>query len=811
MAILLSDHPAPGGPGIPPRWSRSDKDGVGTAYSALSRVWFTISKGILNEVYYPTIDRPQIRDLQYLVTDGETFFHDEHRHMENSQEYLAEHALGFRITNRDPHGRYQIHKEIIADPHQSCILIHTRLEADSALLPRLKLFTLLAPHLEVGGYGNNGNVAHTPWGKILTANKNHTWLTLAATRPFVRCSCGYVGVNDGWQDLADNFQLDWEYDCALNGNIALTAEIDLSRGQEFVLVLALGHSLHSAQMNLAQTLAVPFAEQRDRFADQWQRAANHRQQAIERRKQSSPLQLPPEQLIADGGHLYRVSHSLILAHEDKHYDGAMIASLSIPWGEAKGDEDLGGYHLVWTRDMCNSATGLLSAGDTITPLRALIYLACTQRPDGGFYQNFWIDGEAYWRGVQLDEVSFPIVLAWRLRQANALRDFDPWPMIHRAVRYLIHNGPATPQERWEENSGYSPSTLAANIAGLICAAAFARARNQDATAKYLEEYADFLVDHIERWTVTTDGALVPGIRRHFIRIHPVDVNDPQPEEDANHGLLTIRNHRPGVPSDYPAKDVVDGGFLELVRYGILRPGEPLIEDSLRVLDAVLKIDTPFGPCWRRYNHDGYGQKLDGAPFDGWGKGRAWPLLTGERGHYELAAGRPVAPYLRAMEAFASSTALLPEQVWDEPDRPELFMYFGRPTGGAMPLVWAHAEYLKLVRSAADGQVFDLIPEVAARYRDRSQGRALEVWKFNRQVRTVPAGGTLRLQADTPFRLHWTQDEWAQPHDTNSTATGFGLEYVDIPVPSGQRAPLRFTFFWTDAGHWEGRDFQVGIG
>ena len=195
MAVLLQGHPAAGGPGVDPRWTRSDKDGVGTAYSALSRVWFTISKGILNEVYYPTIDRPQIRDLQYLITDGETFFHDE-RHLDNAHECLAPYALGYRITNTDPRGHFRIIKEVIADPHRDCVLMHTRLEADNALLPRLRLFALLAPHLEVGGRGNNGNVVRTNWGDVLAAHKGGTWLVLTASVPFLRCSCGYVGASE---------------------------------------------------------------------------------------------------------------------------------------------------------------------------------------------------------------------------------------------------------------------------------------------------------------------------------------------------------------------------------------------------------------------------------------------------------------------------------------------------------------------------------------------------------------------------------------------------------------------------------------
>lgn len=796
MATLLKEHPARGSPGIEPRWTRSDKDGVGTAYSDLSRVWFTVSKGILNEVYYPTVDRPQIRDLQYLITDGETFFRDE-RHLDNTHECLAPDARGYRITNVVPDGRFRIIKEVIADPHQDCVLMHTRLEADADLLAKLRLFALVAPHLEVGGRGNNGNVVQTNWGKVLTAHKGGTWLVLAASVPFLRCSCGYVGATDGWQDLAHDFRMDWEFDSAPDGNIALTGELDIRQSREFVLALGFSDSLHHALVTVAQALGTSFAGHKARFIEQWQRA-------------SQRLLPPNEQTVRDGGVLYRHSHSLILAHEDKTYDGALIASLSIPWGSCVSGDNLGGYHVVWTRDMCQSASGLLAAGSTEAPLRALIYLACAQSEDGGFYQNFWIDGEPYWRGTQLDETAFPVLLAWRMHQAKALQEFDPFSMVLKAAGYLIEHGPVTPQERWEENSGYSPSTLAAHIAALICAAAFARERGQTVTAHYLEEYADFLESHLELWTVTTEGSLVPGIHRHFIRIHPADANDPQPDENANHGVLELRNQPPGALTAFPAKDIVDAGFLELVRYGIRKPGDPLIEDSLRVVDAVLKVDTPCGPCWQRYNHDGYGQRKDGGPYQGWGYGHAWPLLTGERGQYELAAGRDVQRFIRTMERFATSTKLLPEQVWALADRPQSHMYLGRPTGGAMPLAWAHAEYIKLVRSAADGQVFDLISEVTDRYRNRRTAPPMEIWKFNRQVRSVRRKGILRIQAASPFRLHWSGDEWKQLHDTDSASVGTGHEYVDIQVPPGQRAPIWFTFFWKSVGRWEGRDFQVGI-
>ncbi len=786
-----------GRPGIEPRWTHGSKEGVGTAYAASSRIWFTLWNGIITEVYYPTVDRPQIRDLQYLVTDGESFFQEEKRHLISKVERLSPDALEYRITNTDPERRYSIVKEIITDPHLPCILQRTQLIREPRFLSRLRLYTLCAPHLEVGGWGNNAYVVEVAGQQILTAEKSGTWLAFAATVPFSRLSCGYVGRSDGWTDLADNFQMDWEFDQALDGNVALTGEMDLNNSQEFTLGLALGDGLHNAVTTLFQALGIPFEEQRKRYREQWSRPCRKI--------------LSLEWVSGDGGNLYHGSVSLLLAHEDKTYPGALIASLSIPWGEAKGDEDTGGYHLVWTRDMVNSATGLLAAGHTETAFRALIYLATSQQADGGFPQNFWINGVPYWRGIQLDEVALPILLSWHLRRASALMDFDPYPMVKRAASYLIRNGPATQQERWEEAGGYSPSTLASSIAALICAASFARERGDDTTGQFLEEYADFLECHIEAWTVTTCATLIPGIKRHFIRIHPVDVYNPCPNEDPNSGTVTIANRPPTARTEFPAKEIVDAGFLELVRYGIRKPDDPIIVESLKVIDAVLKVKPPFGSCWHRYNHDGYGQGEDGGPFQGWGKGRAWPLLTGERGHYELAAGRNVKLFIQAMEGFASPTGLLPEQIWDEPDRPEVHMHLGRPTGSAMPLMWAHAEYIKLLRSDFDGQVFDFIPQVADRYIvNRKECKSLEIWKPNRQVCTVKKGYMLRIQAPASFQLHWSRDDWQTVEDTPSQPTGLGIEYVDIQISSAQLVPIRFTFYWTASNRWEGRDYEVII-
>jgi glucoamylase len=798
MAILENEPKASGGPGIPPRWTRSAKDVVGTAYSTSSRIWYTASAGVINEVYFPTIDLPQVRDLQFLVSDGQSFFHDERRDMVIQTEYLEEHGLGARITSRDRDGRYRIVKEIIADPHQPCLLIDTRLDGDDpAFLATLHLYVLLAPHLAVGGWGNNGNAARIVGHEFLTANRNGTWLALGASVPFVARSCGYVGTTDGWQDLNANYHLDYRFAAALDGNIALIGELDLGKTRAFTVGLSFGRSLHRATTTLFQSLGTPFFENRQRFLDQWQRASMHT--------------FPLGRFSGDEGALYRRSRELLFAHEDKTYPGAMIASLSIPWGEIKGDEQLGGYHLVWTRDLVNSVTGLMAAGDSTTAYRALIYLACSQQLDGGFPQNFWIDGTAYWTGVQLDEIAFPIMLAWRLHKLGALGSFDPAPMVKMAAQYLMMKGPVTPQDRWEENSGYSPSTLAANIAALICAAELSRGCGDAISARYLEEYADFLECHLEEWTVTNAGTLVPGIKRHYIRINPVDPGEPQADENPDHGTLLVKNRPPGTQTEFPASQVVDGGFLELVRYGIRKADDPLIEASVKVIDAVLRRDFPQGPCFLRYSHDGYGQQDDGGPFTTYGRGRPWPLLTGERGHYELAAGHDAQVYLHAMEGFANSTRLLPEQIWDQPDIPSQLLFKGQQTGSAMPLMWAHAEYIKLLRSIADGRVFDFIPEVAARYIDGSRRRQrIEFWKPNRQPRFVEPGSLLRIQAKEPFVLHWTRDNWRTVLETASTMTPLGLTHADIEVTDEETAPIDFTFHWRDPDRWEGRNYSIAI-
>jgi len=782
-----------GWPGAEARWTSSEKDSVGMAYSASSRIWYTVSHGTLNEIYYPTIDRPQTRDMEFLLTDGETFVHEEKRDLDRTFEYIDACSSAVRLTNTDRLGRYKIIKEIIADPHHPVVLMRVRLEGDERVLSRMKAYALLAPHLDVGGAGNSGSVLDLSGRKVLLAWKNGLSLVMAANCGFSRASCGYVGRSDGWQDVMNNFHMDWEFGSALDGNIALTGEIDINLNREFVVAIALGDGRHSALTAALGAVTTPFDPSLQRFIEQWHRAGT------------------PEALAGasrDAGRLLRVSQNVILSHEDKVYSGAFIASASIPWGQYKGDDDLGGYHLVWTRDMVQSATALLACGRVDTARRALVYLACTQKPDGSFAQNFWINGTPYWSGIQLDEVAFPIILAWRLWKLNGLGDFHVMAFVERAAGFLLRHSPVTQQDRWEEAAGYSPSTLAAVISALICAAEIVRANGADSLAHFFEEHADAIEGHLEEWTVTDNGTLLPGVKRHYMRIRPPMCGDPYAREDCGEEIVQINNRGPGERIYFEARNVVDAGFLELVRYGVRRADDPLVVDSLKVIDHVLKVETPVGPCWRRYNHDGYGQRHDGSPYLGWGQGRAWPLLTGERAHYELAAGHDVGPYIQSLEGFSSQGGMLPEQIWDAPDLPDMGLKLGKPTGAAMPLVWAHAEYVKLLRSVTDGVVFDRISAVAERYGQGKRRTPIEVFRLERQLQSIPAGRKLRMLADEEFFLVWSVDEWKTVRQAESRSVGCAGHFADMETEPGKAGRVVFTMHWQSQDRWEGRNFEV---
>jgi glucoamylase len=696
----------------------------------------------------------------------------------------------YRLTNSEPHGCYRIVKDILTDPHASVFLMRTRLEIlDESLGKKLRLYMLLAPHMKGLGQDNSAWWCDLDARKLFHVRREEIHMIVGCAPDFSKRSIGYVGYSDGWQDL-QNFRMDWEFYRAENGNIALTGEIDLTGGLEFTIGVAFGRSCQSAATKLVNALAAPFEQHRESYIQQWKRT--HTGEEIERHT-------------GDGGGMYRLSRCVLLAHEDKVFQGALVASMSIPWDETKSDVDLGGYHLVWPRDMVQSATALLASGQSATPLRALIWLACVQEANGEMPQNSWINGSAYWKGKQLDEVSAPILLAWRLRQADSLSLFDPWRLVSRAAGYLILHGPVTEQDRWEENSGYSPSTLATMIAALVCTAEFAQVRGDPDAASVAISYADWVEEYVEEWTVTNCGELVPDIPRHYIRITRADPSDSTSQPDPNNAVIQIANGG----GKHLARNIVGGDFLHLVRFGVRDPLDQLIADSVAVIDRVIKHDLPQGPCWRRYNHDGYGQKDDGTAYDGSGTGRCWPLLTGERGHYELAAGNDAMLFIRVLENFANAGGMLPEQVWDADDLPHMRMKRGSPAGSAMPLCWAHAEYIKLVRSHKNSVCVDRIAPVFDRYiRNRTKSH-FEIWTFAHQTARMPMGKTLRIITGAVASIRWSCDGWATMTDTEARETSLGCWFGDLPTSDLEEdTTLLFTFRW--GTKWEGRDYQVRI-
>ncbi len=404
------------------------------------------------------------------------------------------------------------------------------------------------------------------------------------------------------------------------------------------------------------------------------------------------------------------------AHEDKTYRGANIASLTVPWGEAVNADEagVGGYHLVWARDLYQVATAQLAAGDVRAANRSLDYLfEVQQHEDGSFPQNTLLDGTPYFGSLQLDEVALPIVLARQLRRF----DSDTWDHVRRAADFLVARGPSTPQERWEEEGGYSPSTIAAEIAGLVAAADLAGRQDARAARALYLATADEWRRRVKGWTVTTNGPLGDG--RYFVRI------DDNGNPDDGHPLEI--NNGGGT---YDERAVVDAGFLELVRLGVLPADDPDVTGSLPEVDATISKRTPAGVLYYRYNHDGYGEKDDGSPYDGTGVGRLWPLLTGERGEYALAAGRPARSHLETIAATENAGYMIPEQVWDEADAPGSRL--GEGTGSATPLAWSMAQFVRLAVSIDAGRPVEQPRVVARRY---TEGE-------------LPAGPTVELTSPT---------------------------------------------------------------
>jgi glucoamylase len=776
---MNSTNPAPGAPGIPGRWTSSAKTMVGTALSRASRVWFTVSHGILNEIYYPRLDHACTRDMGLIVTDGREFFSEEKRHTESKFAYIAEGTPACLLVNTDVTGRYTIEKEILTDPDLDVALQRVRFMPLKGALEDYRLYVLLSPHLNNQGQGNTGWCEEYKGRRLLLAERDVYALALACSHPFLQLSAGYVGASDAWQDIARHKRMTWNYDRAANGNVALGAEIDLagSRG-EFVLAIGFGDTWADAAQSAVASLQDGFDDAREEYKRQWR--------DWHRSLRFAPL-APRER------DLCRVSAAVLRTHEDKSFPGALAASLSVPWGFSKGDNDLGGYHLVWPRDLVESAGGLLAAGDFENARAVLRYLQATQEADGHWAQNMWLQGLPYWSGIQMDETALPILFLDQLRREEGLGSGGLarfWPMTRMAAGYLVRNGPVTQEDRWETDPGYSPFTLAAEIAGLLAAAELAEESGEPEIAKYLRETADVWNDNIERWIYVTGTARCFrfGIEGYYVRI----------AEDGAEGTC---------------KHILSPDFLALVRFGLRDACDSRITGTLRAVDEELKVQLPGGPAWRRYEGDPYGEHEDGSPYDGGGIGRAWPLLTGERAHYELAAGRTAQAeaLLAALERFANEGGMLPEQLWDSRDIPDRELFFGRPSGSAMPLAWAHAEYLKLRRSLAEGRVYDMPPQTYERYVVEKTASPRVIWRFSHKLASMPRGKMLRVETCAPARIHWSTDGWHAASDIDTTDSLLGMHYADLPVQQAlSGATIAFTFYWRESANWEGSNFEVRV-
>ena len=790
---------APGWPGIPPRWTSSAKTGIGTALNLHSRVWFTISHGILNEVYFPRVDQACTRDFGFIVTDGHGFFSEEKRHCTFQNAPFEPGVPAYRLVNTCRSGRYRIEKEVVSDPWRTVVLQKIRFVPLQGSLRDYHLYALLAPHLANFGYGNTGRIDTYKGTPMLFAHHDACALALGSSAPWLKRSVGFVGTSDGWQDLSQNFQMTWEYERAPRGNIALTGEIDLAACHgEFILALGFGAIWAEAGQQVISSLLTPYQKIQDDYVFHWK----HWQKNLKR--------LDAQPRTKD---LYRSSTTVLRTHESKDFLGGIIASLSIPWGFNKGDEDLGGYHLIWPRDLVENAGGLLAAGASDDALRVLHYLEATQEGDGHWAQNMWVDGRAYWNGLQMDETAFPILLVDLMRREapHCVGDIKRWwPMVFRAASFIAVNGPVTQQDRWEEDGGYSPFTMSAEIAALLIAADIAEELGQSEPAQFLRAMADTWNFNMERRTYATGTALARevGVDGYYVRITPPPGSDgASPLE----GFVPIKNRVTGTNAR--AVEIVSPDALALVRFGLRSPDDPRILNTIKIIDRLLFAKLPTGRMWYRYNGDGYGEHDDGSPFDGSGIGRPWPLLAGERAHYELAAGNRAAAeeLLTTMENSAGDSRLIPEQVWDGADLPDRELFAGKASGSACPLVWAHSEYIKLRRSLLDGRIFDQPRQTVERYVKRNTQAEFFNWRFNNKPRRMPRGKKLRILVQRPAMVHWSFDNWQTSHDNDTQDSGWKLDHFDLPtttLASGQQ--IVFTFFWKESKEWEGRDYSVTV-
>ncbi|MBV8812482.1 MAG: hypothetical protein JO033_27745, partial [Acidobacteriaceae bacterium] len=567
---------APGAPGKKPRWTTGAKTAIGTAVSQESRLWFTISKGNMNEVYFPSIDEANTRRMKFLVTDGSAFFSDEEHDATHKVEYLRAGVPAFRITTECKQGRYRIEKNIVSDPDRDTLLMDVSFQpADRGL----HLYVVLDPHVADSGAHNEAWVGAYKGIRMFFARRHETALTLACGDGFERMSVGFKGVSDGFTDIRQHKRMTWSYTLAQDGNVTFCGEIKrggLENG--FRLVLAFGgHGAEAGQQARAGLLR-KFEDVLEKYSKEWCAEQGKYKNVPESRK--------------DGLDFYRVSTAVMQMHESKRFPGAIVAALSIPWGFARGDEDIGGYHVIWPRDMVQAALGKLACGDAESARRAIFYLKCTQEANGRWPQNMWLDGTPHWTATQMDGTAFGILLADQLRRTGELQKCEPWPMIRQAAAFLLQNGPVTQQERWEENAGYSPNTIAIEVAALLVSADFAEQERQPELAEFLRQTADAWNEVIDELTYAsnTDFARRHGISGYYIRIAPPEAMRTGLQEETTIRLKNL----PKEQAEKRAVEVVGPDALALVRFGLRSAKDRRMVETAKIIDATLKIQVSNG-------------------------------------------------------------------------------------------------------------------------------------------------------------------------------------------------------------------------
>ncbi|HEY8583740.1 MAG TPA: glycoside hydrolase family 15 protein [Capillimicrobium sp.] len=661
VAVLAGAAPS----GAATEWLPADKEGFATAVPRQSPVWLTLQDGRASEMYFPDLGTPAVRSLE-LTVGG--------RRLSTVPSVTAladQRSLAYRQRALAAKTGWRVRQTWVTDPRRPVVLVRVAYSGER----RRPLGVRLDPALANGARGDRGGRV----GRALTAVDGRSALALAASRPLrdLRPRAGTA------KDLRQRART------ALDGS---------ARADRITLALGFGETPRAARRAAHRSLRDGFAAVRRRYGAGWHRYLDG----------LAPAPAAAEPVRAH----YDASLMVLRAVEDKRHPGASVASPSMPWawGEGEIEKPSGAYHLVWSRDLYQVATAHIASGDPEAARRNLRFLLHRQqKPDGSFPQNSEVDGTEHWENLQLDEVAFPLVLAWQLGDVDA-RTYRRH--VRPAARFLARKGPITPQERWENQEGYSPATLAASVSGLICAADIARAHGDDAAARRWEATADRWNARIERWTLTTSGPLSDA--PYYLRL----------TKDGRPNRATRYDIGDSGPSKADQRRVVDPSFLELVRLGLRRPDDPNILSTIAVVDRALGVDTPNGQFWRRFSFDGYGERRDGGPW-GIGKpdtfrtfGRAWPIFAGERGQYEVAAGDLDAARARlaAMAASANDGRLIAEQVWDgrAPTGRHGFRA-GEGTFSATPLAWSHAQLIRLAWAIEHGAPVETPAIVACRY------------------------------------------------------------------------------------------------